>query len=266
MFPFPESSLVFVCVCVERERERAREWLRKAFCSLEWRVQFCLLVCCTYPSLSTVYEEKNLTDQRASLRVDTRETQGFSILAPKALSLSLSLTPGFSILVPDALARSGGSPPPPLSPRVFSILVPIALPDLLAPSLSPGFLHTCSYSSARSGGSLSLRVFSMLVPIALPDLMAPSLQVSPYLFLLFLSDLLVPSLQVSPYLFLLLLPDLVAPSFSRFLHSCSYCSVRSGGSLPPSPPPPPPSLSLSGFSTLVPDLVTQSLMRSEIQC
>ena len=51
------------------------EWLRKAFCSLELRIQFCLLVCCTYPSLSTVNKEKNLTDQRASLRVDRRETQ-----------------------------------------------------------------------------------------------------------------------------------------------------------------------------------------------
>ena len=46
--------------------------------SLELRVQFCLLVCCTYPSLSTVNKEKNLTDQRASLRVDTRETQQVS--------------------------------------------------------------------------------------------------------------------------------------------------------------------------------------------
>ena len=43
--------------------------------SLEWRVQFCLLVCCTYPSWSTVNKEKYLIDQRASLRVDTRETQ-----------------------------------------------------------------------------------------------------------------------------------------------------------------------------------------------
>ena len=43
--------------------------------SLELRVQFCLLVCCAYPSLSTVNKEKNLTDQRASLRVDTRGTQ-----------------------------------------------------------------------------------------------------------------------------------------------------------------------------------------------
>ena len=34
-----------------------------------------LLVCCTYPSSSTVNKEKNLIDQRASLRVDTRETQ-----------------------------------------------------------------------------------------------------------------------------------------------------------------------------------------------
>ena len=44
--------------------------------SLELRVQFCLLVCCTYPSSSTVNKEKNLKDQRASLRVDTRETTG----------------------------------------------------------------------------------------------------------------------------------------------------------------------------------------------
>ena len=51
------------------------EWLRKTFCSLELRVQFCLLVCCTYPSLPTVNKEKNQADQRASLRVDTRETQ-----------------------------------------------------------------------------------------------------------------------------------------------------------------------------------------------
>ena len=43
--------------------------------SLELRVQFCLLVCCTCPSSSTVNKEKNLIDQRASLRVDTRETQ-----------------------------------------------------------------------------------------------------------------------------------------------------------------------------------------------
>ena len=43
--------------------------------SLELRVQFCLLVCCTYPSWSTVNKEKNLIDQRASLRVDKRETQ-----------------------------------------------------------------------------------------------------------------------------------------------------------------------------------------------
>ena len=46
--------------------------------SLELRVQFCLLVCCTYPSLSTVNKEKNLTDQRASSRVDTREAQHIS--------------------------------------------------------------------------------------------------------------------------------------------------------------------------------------------
>ena len=34
-----------------------------------------MLVCCTYPSSSTVNKEKNLIDQRASLHVDTRETQ-----------------------------------------------------------------------------------------------------------------------------------------------------------------------------------------------
>ena len=45
--------------------------------SLELRVQFCLLVCCTYPSSSTVNKEKNLIDQRASLRADTRETQHY---------------------------------------------------------------------------------------------------------------------------------------------------------------------------------------------
>ena len=43
--------------------------------SLELRVQFCLLVSRTYPSSSTVNKEKNLIYQRASLRVDTRETQ-----------------------------------------------------------------------------------------------------------------------------------------------------------------------------------------------
>ena len=50
------------------------EWLRKAllFIGIESSV---LLVCCTYPSLSTVNKEKNRTDLRASLRVDTRETQ-----------------------------------------------------------------------------------------------------------------------------------------------------------------------------------------------
>ena len=53
------------------------EWLCKAFCSLELRVQFCLLVCCTYPSLSTVNKERNRTGQRTSLRVDTRETQHY---------------------------------------------------------------------------------------------------------------------------------------------------------------------------------------------
>ena len=34
-----------------------------------------MLVCCTYSSSSTVNKAKNLKDQRASLRVDTRETQ-----------------------------------------------------------------------------------------------------------------------------------------------------------------------------------------------
>ena len=43
--------------------------------SLDLRVQFCLLVCCTYLSSSTVNKETNLIDQCASLRVDTRETQ-----------------------------------------------------------------------------------------------------------------------------------------------------------------------------------------------
>ena len=47
----------------------------QGFCSLSLRVQFYFLVCCTYPSLSTVNKEKNRTDQLASLRVDTRETQ-----------------------------------------------------------------------------------------------------------------------------------------------------------------------------------------------
>ena len=51
---------------------------------LELRVQFCLLVCCTYPSLSTVNKEKNRTDQRASLRLDTRETQHSTHCQPQA--------------------------------------------------------------------------------------------------------------------------------------------------------------------------------------
>ena len=66
MFPFPERSLVLYIYRVATQGFLS---------SLEFRVQFCLLVCCTYPSLSTVNKEKNLTDQRASLRVDTRETQ-----------------------------------------------------------------------------------------------------------------------------------------------------------------------------------------------
>ena len=32
----------------------------RLFVLLEFRIQFCLLVCCTYPSLSTVSKEKNL--------------------------------------------------------------------------------------------------------------------------------------------------------------------------------------------------------------
>ena len=43
--------------------------------SLELRVQFHLLVCCTCPSSSTMNKEKNLIVQRASLQVDTRKTQ-----------------------------------------------------------------------------------------------------------------------------------------------------------------------------------------------
>ena len=43
--------------------------------SLELSVQSCLLVCCTYPSSSTVNKEKKLKDQHASLRVDTREAK-----------------------------------------------------------------------------------------------------------------------------------------------------------------------------------------------
>ena len=41
--------------------------------SLELRVQFCLLVCCTCPSSSTMNKEKNLIVQRASLQVGTRK-------------------------------------------------------------------------------------------------------------------------------------------------------------------------------------------------
>ena len=62
------------------------EWLRKAFCSLELRVQFCLLVCCTYPSLLTVNKEKNRTDQRASLRVDMRETQHYQYVCKESMA------------------------------------------------------------------------------------------------------------------------------------------------------------------------------------
>ena len=49
--------------------------------SLELRVQFCLLVCCTYPSWSTVNKEKNLIDQRASFNLCewTREKHNRSV-------------------------------------------------------------------------------------------------------------------------------------------------------------------------------------------
>ena len=67
MFPFPERSSVRIYIY--------RVATQCSWSSLELRVQFCLLVCCTYPSSSTVNKEKNLIDQRASLRVDTRETQ-----------------------------------------------------------------------------------------------------------------------------------------------------------------------------------------------
>ena len=67
MFPFPERSSVRIYI--ERVATQC------SLSSLDLRVQFCLLVCCTYPSSSTVNKEKNLIDQRASLRVDTRETQ-----------------------------------------------------------------------------------------------------------------------------------------------------------------------------------------------
>ena len=36
----------------------SRTFFARPFVSLELRVQFCLLVCCTYPSLSTVKKEK----------------------------------------------------------------------------------------------------------------------------------------------------------------------------------------------------------------
>ena len=65
---------LYIYIYIERERERERGSAR-LFVSLELRVQFCLLVCCTYASLSTVNKEKNRTDQPASLQVDMRETQ-----------------------------------------------------------------------------------------------------------------------------------------------------------------------------------------------
>ena len=68
MFLFPERSSVRIY----------RVATQCFLSSLELRVQFCLLVCCTYPSSSTVNKVKNLIDQRASLRVDTRETQQYA--------------------------------------------------------------------------------------------------------------------------------------------------------------------------------------------
>ena len=78
---------------MQRERERERERVaRQGFSSsLELRVQFCLWVCCTYPSSSTVYKEKNLPDQRASLRVDTRETQHLLFQEKKVSMFSKSV-------------------------------------------------------------------------------------------------------------------------------------------------------------------------------
>ena len=69
--------------------------------SLELRVQFCLLVCCTYLSLSTVNKEKNLPDQRASLRVDTRETQQSACLLSgcfRCLCLSFFVSVSLTVL------------------------------------------------------------------------------------------------------------------------------------------------------------------------
>ena len=97
--------------------------------SLELRVQFCLLVCCTYPSSSTVNKEKNLIDQRASLRVDTRETQHLPPpppppQAPTLLCLSSlphppqRTNPSFTLCLP----------PPPSPSLLF-------LPPLIQPSV-----------------------------------------------------------------------------------------------------------------------------------
>ena len=73
LFPFPERSSVRIYIYIYIYIYRVAT--QCSLSSLELRVQFCLLVCCTYPSSSTVNKEKNLKDQRASLRVDTRETQ-----------------------------------------------------------------------------------------------------------------------------------------------------------------------------------------------
>ena len=59
LFPFP-NVLRFVYIYIYIERERERVATQGFSSSLELRVQFCLLVCCTYPSLSTVNKEKNL--------------------------------------------------------------------------------------------------------------------------------------------------------------------------------------------------------------
>ena len=90
--------------------------------SLEWRVQFCLLVCCTHPSLSTVNKEKNLTDQRASLRVDTRETTVWTFGITFTVSVSISAQDGIV-----ALGKAHTRSAPSLSslPKVALKTVPI---------------------------------------------------------------------------------------------------------------------------------------------
>ena len=51
------------------------------FIGIESSVLFVGLLYIAYPSSSTVNKEKNLIDQRASLRVDTKETQQYAIWA-----------------------------------------------------------------------------------------------------------------------------------------------------------------------------------------